>query len=836
MARQSAHRLVVLFGVFGGLTTLSTPQLVRAGEMESGRPEDVLFGLSSSLPSTSDYQNGLFSSVNEMSAQKARDAAPRSGVTESGSAWAKAASPAPNARAAALSPHSGVRGADIPESIEALQPIEEGYTSALLPDPDAVDLTGCDLTDRLCISSGSANHGRLSNGVMFPAIPGVNLRSSDAYGTPETIAGLRYSVAKVRQLFPEGTPDLVLGDISRNGGGHLNPHVSHQSGRDVDVGFYHTTGTRDFAVATAANLDVARTWAFIEALLEDHKVEYIFIDSSVQRLLYNYVKYDLGAPEGYLEQVFAYRGSRNAVIRHASGHRNHLHVRFWSPIAVAAATGLDLRPTGADGWDFLALDNFKRGSYVARDAFERVEWGPAPKLETIKTWKTVMVSYRVKPGDNLGKIARAHGVDTSTLRRWNGLKSDHLRAGQSLKIEQKRRVEVEVPVQVAVAQAALPAAAAARDTYQGDDAAPELLPPASQWRVDDELPEQELAEGAEDDSGEGLTAALDAEPSVSGNAESESTGMLNPSLGASERASVRMVAEPVSLASAVMPLAMDPMGNFALSSNRTSAGPASSPVSSAKAVDSFVGSRGEPTPVALARVTSPAPAVAPSGTAPLPSDTVATLTSTSPHDPASTETELDMMYVSLDEVGEGFRRVDGGAAAADQRSAATATAASMALHDAPTPGVQVSASTRASGEVVAALSAPTVGSETTPSEQAVASVASAAPSRTEPVASPSRAVENARAAIAQSLSANRFKTVQRVQQARVGQGDNLWRIAHAHGVSVDSLLKLNPSLSRNSTLKPGQQLTVKVWEERIPVEAANASNDGAPQGRLPFGG
>lgn len=273
MARQSAHRLVVLFGVFGGLTTLSTPQQAQADDMESGRLNDVLPGLTSALPPISDYQAGLRVALDAESGLKTREAAPNSGDTKTGNPWGKAASWTTDARAAALSSRSGARGTDIPESIEAPQPVEEGAYDASVPDPDAIDLTGCDLTDRLCISSGSASRGRLVNGVPFPAIPGIALRSSDSYGTPETIAGLRYAVAKVRQLFPEGTPDLVLGDISRLGGGHLNPHVSHQSGRDVDVGYYHTMGTRDFAMATSSNLDVARTWAFVEALLEDHKVE-----------------------------------------------------------------------------------------------------------------------------------------------------------------------------------------------------------------------------------------------------------------------------------------------------------------------------------------------------------------------------------------------------------------------------------------------------------------------------------------------------------------------------------------------------------------------------------
>ena len=42
--------------------------------------------------------------------------------------------------------------------------------------------------------------------------------------------------------------------------------------------------------------------------------------------------------------------------------------------------------------------------------------------------------YTVKKGDTLGKIASRHGVSVATLKKRNGLKSDHIRVGQKLKI------------------------------------------------------------------------------------------------------------------------------------------------------------------------------------------------------------------------------------------------------------------------------------------------------------------------------------------------------------------------------------------------------------------
>ncbi|QXD14057.1 LysM peptidoglycan-binding domain-containing protein [Rhodocaloribacter litoris] len=44
------------------------------------------------------------------------------------------------------------------------------------------------------------------------------------------------------------------------------------------------------------------------------------------------------------------------------------------------------------------------------------------------------VTYQVRPGDNLTRIAARYGVTVDDLRRWNDLRSDHIRAGQRLTI------------------------------------------------------------------------------------------------------------------------------------------------------------------------------------------------------------------------------------------------------------------------------------------------------------------------------------------------------------------------------------------------------------------
>ena len=55
---------------------------------------------------------------------------------------------------------------------------------------------------------------------------------------------------------------------------------------------------------------------------------------------------------------------------------------------------------------------------------------PLPQLTQMDN----KVRYRVRSGDNLGKIAGRYGVRVSQLKRWNGLRSNNIRIGQRLTI------------------------------------------------------------------------------------------------------------------------------------------------------------------------------------------------------------------------------------------------------------------------------------------------------------------------------------------------------------------------------------------------------------------
>ncbi|MCA9659029.1 MAG: murein endopeptidase, partial [Myxococcales bacterium] len=107
---------------------------------------------------------------------------------------------------------------------------------------------------------------------------------------------------------------------------------------DVDVGYVLTGDDADvvrFRDAGKHNLDVARTWTLLQSFVATGYVRIIFVDTSIQRLLYNHAR-EAGADEATLEKLLQYPRGENfpgGLIRDWPGHRNHFHVRFGPPPA-----------------------------------------------------------------------------------------------------------------------------------------------------------------------------------------------------------------------------------------------------------------------------------------------------------------------------------------------------------------------------------------------------------------------------------------------------------------------------------------------------------------------
>ncbi len=255
------------------------------------------------------------------------------------------------------------------------------------------------------MSVGRTNGGLLINGVPMPEDPRWKLTDSHgAWGTQETVDAIATAVGFVHAQFPN-TPPIYIGHISGKRGGPLSPHVSHQSGRDVDIGyFYLGEDPRWFRRATKKNLDVHRSWALVRAFITETDVALILIDHSIQRLLRRHAE-SIGENAAWLDRVFRGGGGRPALIRHAKGHATHIHVRFFNPVAQETA----------------------RRAYL-----HLIE------SETIKPPKHY-VRHRVRRGETLGKLARRYDTTIKAIRDANRLRSTKIIAGRVYRIPKEAK-------------------------------------------------------------------------------------------------------------------------------------------------------------------------------------------------------------------------------------------------------------------------------------------------------------------------------------------------------------------------------------------------------------
>lgn len=196
--------------------------------------------------------------------------------------------------------------------------------------------------DRLPATEGSQSvglpwHGKLIGGSAFPDGDGYSLRRPDqAFGASHVIEHVRRAIAEVRKTYSD-VHTLAIGDLSAADGGQLGRHRSHQSGLDVDIGFYfmrRPEGYPDQFVGANGDLDLEATWALIEAFAntarEDGGVQMIFLDHSIQARLYRWAKSEgIGADK--LADILQYpRGpdTQAGIVRHWPSHNDHMHVRF----------------------------------------------------------------------------------------------------------------------------------------------------------------------------------------------------------------------------------------------------------------------------------------------------------------------------------------------------------------------------------------------------------------------------------------------------------------------------------------------------------------------------
>ena len=208
------------------------------------------------------------------------------------------------------------------------------------------------------LSVGSPTDGHLVGGAHLDESPWLRVtpcyQGEDVrWGLEGLVSLIDHGARAVRKQFPDSV--LSVGHLSRRGGGDLDRHASHESGRDADVGFYITNQqgkpiyadhfVRFLGDGTApswpgARFDDARNWAFIASIVTDAHahVSYLFVASPLRARLLAYAQ-KIGAP--YATRVRA--SELMAQPRGALPHDDHFHVRISCPPSMEACIELPTR-------------------------------------------------------------------------------------------------------------------------------------------------------------------------------------------------------------------------------------------------------------------------------------------------------------------------------------------------------------------------------------------------------------------------------------------------------------------------------------------------------------
>jgi hypothetical protein len=137
-----------------------------------------------------------------------------------------------------------------------------------------------------------------------PATDSSPNQASRLYGNERTIRTVLDVIKAYRAVHPRA-PRVVVGDISRRGGGWMNEHVSHQNGLDVDV-YYPRRDGRLRAPVSPSQVD--------RRLAQDLLDRFLAAGAQIV-----FVGYSSGL-----------RGPGGVVVPYPN-HENHMHVRFPPP-------------------------------------------------------------------------------------------------------------------------------------------------------------------------------------------------------------------------------------------------------------------------------------------------------------------------------------------------------------------------------------------------------------------------------------------------------------------------------------------------------------------------
>jgi penicillin-insensitive murein DD-endopeptidase len=195
-------------------------------------------------------------------------------------------------------------------------------------------------------SVGSPTEGHLVGGAHLGDAPHLRVVPTYAggdvrWGVEPLVGMIDRAARNVRKQFPDAV--LSVGHLSKPGGGELDRHASHESGRDADIGFYvknqaskpvyENSFVAFLGDGTApswpgARFDDARNWALVASFVNDPQahVTHIFVATPLRARLLSYA-----------DKIGASPTTRNraaelmAQPKGSLPHDDHFHVRIACP-------------------------------------------------------------------------------------------------------------------------------------------------------------------------------------------------------------------------------------------------------------------------------------------------------------------------------------------------------------------------------------------------------------------------------------------------------------------------------------------------------------------------
>lgn len=199
-------------------------------------------------------------------------------------------------------------------------------------------------------SIGEPNSSKLVNPAEMPLknAYGFKVANPDRkthFGTDEMVFGLMMLGAEMAERYGnDGT--FTVYDISRAEGGKLSPHVSHQGGRDVDLGFYlcddknRPQGNRLVDIdkdgkAKSGNLrfDLQRNWDYV-CLMADQpafgEIKFIIVAEWIKDLLLAHGKDRAAKTRNPAEREYHLKHVKELekLFYVKNDHDNHYHLRI----------------------------------------------------------------------------------------------------------------------------------------------------------------------------------------------------------------------------------------------------------------------------------------------------------------------------------------------------------------------------------------------------------------------------------------------------------------------------------------------------------------------------